>query len=138
MKGLPTLLTNNVPGSGLPLSNFGRWLARYSSNKGIKQLGSIPRTATPVFVSCARKWNCQKVSRGLVRSLSFTQSGVATWTSFGISDLKTFASEGVPIRHSRRLRCLHGSVMSHLSSNRSEEHTSELQSLRHLVCRLLL
>src|SRR5262245_62346610 len=26
----------------------------------------------------------------------------------------------------------------HLSSPRSEEHTSELQSLRHLVCRLLL
>src|ERR1035441_8533895 len=25
-----------------------------------------------------------------------------------------------------------------VSSNRSEEHTSELQSLRHLVCRLLL
>src|SRR5438045_7395606 len=34
-----------------------------------------------------------------------------------------------------------GSVLAHLGSpdmRRSEEHTSELQSLRHLVCRLLL
>src|SRR5471030_3490851 len=30
--------------------------------------------------------------------------------------------------------CGHGCAVSH----RSEEHTSELQSLRHLVCRLLL
>src|SRR5258705_9095930 len=29
-------------------------------------------------------------------------------------------------------------VRSFVSNNRSEEHTSELQSLRHLVCRLLL
>src|SRR5262245_63725190 len=29
-------------------------------------------------------------------------------------------------------------AMSRLPANRSEEHTSELQSLRHLVCRLLL
>src|SRR5262245_63863741 len=28
--------------------------------------------------------------------------------------------------------------MGHIRSQRSEEHTSELQSLRHLVCRLLL
>src|SRR5437899_4389222 len=31
-----------------------------------------------------------------------------------------------------------GGVSKSLSSPRSEEHTSELQSLRHLVCRLLL
>src|SRR5947199_4427901 len=29
-------------------------------------------------------------------------------------------------------------VLTHRYGNRSEEHTSELQSLRHLVCRLLL
>src|SRR5258705_8849177 len=42
----------------------------------------------------------------------------------------------------RRLHCLHGAGFLHFfrsSANaRSEEHTSELQSLRHLVCRLLL
>src|SRR5262245_65170925 len=30
------------------------------------------------------------------------------------------------------------SAIAHLVAERSEEHTSELQSLRHLVCRLLL
>src|SRR5258705_6176028 len=35
---------------------------------------------------------------------------------------------GVHLLHGRR----------HWSDDRSEEHTSELQSLRHLVCRLLL
>src|SRR5438045_5229632 len=32
----------------------------------------------------------------------------------------------------------HGAGFSLLDRTRSEEHTSELQSLRHLVCRLLL
>src|SRR5258705_7667757 len=31
-----------------------------------------------------------------------------------------------------------GGVLNAFTSKRSEEHTSELQSLRHLVCRLLL
>src|SRR5258705_10267759 len=42
-------------------------------------------------------------------------------------------------------RCFSGFVAtsrkrlaSHIPASRSEEHTSELQSLRHLVCRLLL
>src|SRR5205814_6669378 len=32
----------------------------------------------------------------------------------------------------------YGIAYHHAGSSRSEEHTSELQSLRHLVCRLLL
>src|SRR5205814_8556781 len=35
-------------------------------------------------------------------------------------------------------RVLAAFLISHLALARSEEHTSELQSLRHLVCRLLL
>src|SRR5262245_64313711 len=35
-----------------------------------------------------------------------------------------------------RTHCL--AVIDHVIHDRSEEHTSELQSLRHLVCRLLL
>src|ERR1035441_5709081 len=41
----------------------------------------------------------------------------------------------------KRARCRQPSAVSQLSpggNRRSEEHTSELQSLRHLVCRLLL
>src|SRR5205814_7357446 len=39
-------------------------------------------------------------------------------------------------RRERVLRSARGSSVARIS--RSEEHTSELQSLRHLVCRLLL
>src|ERR1039458_10561259 len=46
---------------------------------------------------------------------------------------------GLPRPH-RGLRSSHGNAASWAASmvSRSEEHTSELQSLRHLVCRLLL
>src|ERR1035441_11023911 len=43
------------------------------------------------------------------------------------------------VKQKRRPRCLHARVNpNERLSRRSEEHTSELQSLRHLVCRLLL
>src|SRR5689334_25162392 len=38
----------------------------------------------------------------------------------------------------RRPRCVSRRAISRASSTRSEEHTSELQSQFHLVCRLLL
>src|SRR5258705_2720815 len=38
----------------------------------------------------------------------------------------------------RFLDCAAGIAVNSTGSARSEEHTSELQSLRHLVCRLLL
>src|SRR5262245_22165425 len=40
----------------------------------------------------------------------------------------------VPVPKPNKIFCLAGNYAEH----RSEEHTSELQSLRHLVCRLLL
>src|SRR5205814_8732802 len=45
------------------------------------------------------------------------------------------------VEHARHLVAVaeqHSVTASHLARLRSEEHTSELQSLRHLVCRLLL
>src|ERR1035438_2808422 len=42
-----------------------------------------------------------------------------------------------PFRSERFDRCLRLRSVRGLGPNRSEEHTSELQSLRHLVCRLL-
>src|SRR5262245_65700558 len=50
------------------------------------------------------------------------RAGVGTWTVIG-------GGEGRAVLGKREVQPLHG---------RSEEHTSELQSLRHLVCRLLL
>src|SRR5262245_64676102 len=40
--------------------------------------------------------------------------------------------------HGESLRRRHGASLDRALALRSEEHTSELQSLRHLVCRLLL
>src|SRR5438045_7509513 len=38
----------------------------------------------------------------------------------------------------KRMALPNSKILIHQGSARSEEHTSELQSLRHLVCRLLL
>src|SRR2546425_7256460 len=44
-----------------------------------------------------------------------------------------------PVRgHGRRVRCVFPKTVSLARAERSEEHTSELQSLAYLVCRLLL
>src|SRR5205814_10555621 len=51
--------------------------------------------------------------------------------------LRPFAGAFRPRRTSRCIHSLYRMDTSRCSS-RSEEHTSELQSLRHLVCRLLL
>src|SRR5205823_12619099 len=42
------------------------------------------------------------------------------------------------LSHSRYRNVLSGESLRHVSYRRSEEHTSELQSLAYLVCRLLL
>src|SRR5262245_65383131 len=49
--------------------------------------------------------------------------------------------DALPIWTARARRwtsCVRGCRRARSASSRSEEHTSELQSLRHLVCRLLL
>src|SRR5205814_7162058 len=46
--------------------------------------------------------------------------------------------ETAPIMRAARKRCSRRIASVRPSWKRSEEHTSELQSLRHLVCRLLL
>src|SRR5258705_10838904 len=48
-----------------------------------------------------------------------------------------FRSQVLELIHRRRRRRV-GQVLDVELADRSEEHTSELQSLRHLVCRLLL
>src|SRR2546429_7048080 len=45
---------------------------------------------------------------------------------------------GLYSSHGKRLTLSHAPATAHSAQNRSEEHTSELQSRLHLVCRLLL
>src|SRR2546422_5138378 len=53
-------------------------------------------------------------------------------------DFETAAALGVVDRKSTRLNSSHGYISYAVFCLRSEEHTSELQSRLHLVCRLLL
>src|SRR5687767_15597181 len=61
----------------------------------------------------------------LFRSVQLISSNVCPWTGLGV---------GAPGRARKRAIAMTSSV----STMRSEEHTSELQSLAYLVCRLLL
>src|SRR5205814_5320932 len=63
--------------------------------------------------------------------------------SRGVSERALHPGEGARVRRVRRGSALTQRYEIHLrgaheGGSRSEEHTSELQSLRHLVCRLLL
>src|SRR5438045_4487854 len=101
----------------------------------------------PVAPSIISQPTNQTVTVGDNATFNVTASGTAPLSyqwSFGGSPLQNATNAsltltGVTTNQAGAYAVLvtnqSGSV---LSSNRSEEHTSELQSLRHLVCRLLL
>src|SRR5262245_63910406 len=65
-------------------------------------------------------------------------SGLASIVD-GIGSLRTHASSAHGRgRNQRRVESREARLTINAAYTRSEEHTSELQSLRHLVCRLLL
>src|SRR5437899_3771061 len=77
-------------------------------------------------------------------SRSGQRFGVSGWTVSSMEGLR-LAPPGDGHRSVRKCKCkptntLLGSFPAQYATSqvRSEEHTSELQSLRHLVCRLLL
>src|SRR5438045_5192186 len=84
----------------------------------------------------------------LVRSLLFFVTDPATTDIYTLSLHDALPISSLqPVRdHLRRCRELAaqgkwseaGKELEDIGAQRSEEHTSELQSLRHLVCRLLL
>src|SRR2546429_3147946 len=86
--------------------------------------------------------------------MSMDRSGVVTWTVPSTSSQRSSTARRAPSRSAVRYRAINPLASSRVaasprrnttsarppagSSTRSEEHTSELQSRLHLVCRLLL
>src|SRR5262245_64678567 len=68
--------------------------------------------------------------------LVFVLFGYQKWWEYEAQTLIPFISNGPLTSWMYPVLGLHGA--SYFLGVRSEEHTSELQSLRHLVCRLLL
>src|SRR5262245_63085873 len=84
-------------------------------------------------------------SRSLLSGSSFFFNDPATTQSYTLSlhdalPIYSAACAKAWMRRDRltRCSCQEGPTWQRVSPRRSEEHTSELQSLRHLVCRLLL
>src|SRR2546422_5464634 len=60
------------------------------------------------------------------------------WITTVSNSVRMMAPVGHTSRHPAWTQCLHTSLIINQRPSRSEEHTSELQSRLHLVCRLLL
>src|SRR5262245_63726252 len=88
--------------------------------------------------SRADRWRAPRVARlGSRSDRACFRSTVAPWRfSIALSDSVVELTE-VPASLSRDA-CVQAVTGGRQRIARSEEHTSELQSLRHLVCRLLL
>src|SRR5437899_5674888 len=63
---------------------------------------------------------------------------VLAWGSGGVRSWRRVSADGIARRQARHSANSASVPCCGWSLGRSEEHTSELQSLRHLVCRLLL
>src|SRR3712207_7990385 len=81
----------------------------------------------------------------LFRSLHHREVGVVVdvdrclgQTTHGVADLGPVALEQSPVAHAAGVDSSFGAQQSLGQLQRSEEHTSELQSRQYIVCRLLL
>src|SRR5262245_47424204 len=73
-----------------------------------------------------------------IRQSSKTSSDVTDARKESLCFTSGALKPGVPFSTMKPRIVSLSSVLAHTTAMRSEEHTSELQSLRHLVCRLLL
>src|SRR5947199_256902 len=92
------------------------------------EYSSVDNCVAAAILQVVRPVNCDLFFFFLIR-------GPPRSTLFPYTTL--FRSRRADVRPARAL-CGAGDRGRHESPARSEEHTSELQSLRHLVCRLLL
>src|ERR1035438_10129552 len=92
------------------------------------------RVTADTWIYAAKNGSWQKASDVPELQMFFRAKSGAD--SEGAAAMTT--SRGIDPRALRRVKILAGMTEDQLERFRSEEHTSELQSLRHLVCRLLL
>src|ERR1035441_5843399 len=94
----------------------------------------------PEVVHAVLKWDLRtsfrkEVSAGAARTSSIRDPRIARVAGRGMVASGCRVLQVAEVRYDILDRQV---IMSKFSSIRSEEHTSELQSLRHLVCRLFL
>src|SRR5690348_17796168 len=91
---------------------------------------SIHPITTPSLVGSIEKPVTQPAAASFQSVLSNAMQNVESSAATADAAMKDFLSGGT--------QELHSTVLATQSAERSEEHTSELQSPVHLVCRLLL
>src|SRR5690625_79077 len=126
---------NSAPALGIP--------APREERSGGSRTGMLDHQSCPVEVGLGRLLDRGIIDRDdLVDEFSDMLEGQVTWP-----DHSEPIGDGLPASDRRRLPLLERSLhrrgigwldADHLTIGRSEEHTSELQSRGHLVCRLLL
>src|SRR5436853_2635887 len=124
--------------AGLALGLAAAWTqhpALLAIARGLRPLGSlflnllwmvvIPLVVTALFAGVAGLGSVRRVGRLGIRTLGFFWATTLAAIVIGFA----VAALSLPLA---------GVTPDQQADHRSEEHTSELQSLRHLVCRLLL
>src|ERR1035438_10584901 len=90
------------------------------------RLSTLPPFSRPVFSECLRFFFFNDRPPTEIYTLSLHDA------------LPIYAWAGSPVPEHCRSEAAISKNKKYYAGSRSEEHTSELQSLRHLVCRLLL
>src|SRR5258708_35942270 len=118
-----------------------------SALKGSAQHQDQAAFCNPNSEGCARRGKlgsrkeyriCQKYSLSRTRPKPITKSTSSIWRRRLTRKSSSWISSGRPRKRSTSWTTRKRLIRGLLSWNRSEEHTSELQSPDHLVCRLLL
>src|SRR5205814_6445060 len=86
------------------------------------------------FLASSRRYSEARHARAMMVSVGFLSGLVTSGAPSVTKRFLTSCAWQKPLR----TEVLGSAPMRAVPTSRSEEHTSELQSLRHLVCRLLL
>src|SRR5690625_2047937 len=111
-----------------------------TGHRAIPRLSHLrgPQHLAPATNATARTFCAAAASRALRRKCVTLEMNIRVWNALlmpTVRSTKPNPDEQIPVALAARIVGIDRSSLAHL---RSEEHTSELQSRGHLVCRLLL